>query len=382
MAIGFGYNIFHAIARSYIWFDFVAMGLLIAYLIFLKWIEKYNRSIIHFAIWIYFFTRLNMATYDTMEDETRHVNLYLVGYNWGIMHSFVDNAFPNQLLALLFEVYSIAFKAWAVFWDYRTDAFVVHCGILLFHFLAKLRNEKMNREFFEELSRSKEALEKFRNFLANYLSLGLAIMNNTKTKVLFMNETFKQSFNVKDDQPALCVLKQMKIEFSNPETPVISKENTALWNLIDSSKNSPEGINCAFYDYDNTKKTYEAKVFPPKWDNEDAHAVLLNDISHQEAILSLKIDSQNKEKAISTVAHELRNPVNGILGITQLMEKNFKDGKVANFVSILKTNVNLMLNILNSILDLQQINANKIHLNIRDVNLIQVVLNIKRLFEY
>ena len=118
------------------------------------------------------------------------------------------------------------------------------------------------------------------------------------------------------------------------------------------------------------------------WDEEECFTIHLNDISHQEAILSLKLANQNQEKAISVVSHELRNPINGLLGIVRIMEKSTHDQTLLRSIAIMKTNVYLLLNILNSILDIQQLRSNKLTLTINEVNLHEVINNIKDLYEY
>jgi len=311
--------------------------------------------------------------------EYRPENVFVIGYNWGFLHSFVGSALPSKLLLLIFELYSLGFRIYVGFWEYSTQVFVSHVAMLVFYAIAKLRTDKMNKEFFDELSRSKEALVKFKDFLGENLTSGIIILNQAKTKVLFMNNSFKELLNIKDLATVFNILKEINIETQSAKE---KKESLKLIDLVDQKNFCGQSTNCTYVDAGSNKKIYEARAFPLKWDREDAHAILLHDVSHQEAILTLKLDSQNKEKAISTVAHELRNPVNGILGITQIMEKNFIDPKVSHFVGILKTNVTLLLNILNSILDLNQIKANKINLNIKDIDLTQLIPNIKHLFKF
>jgi len=67
--------------------------------------------------------------------------------------------------------------------------------------------------------------------------------------------------------------------------------------------------------------------------------------------------------AISTVSHELRNPVNGLLGMTQIMEKQTNDPTLLKTIQLFKANINLLLSIINSILDFQQIQAHRLKLN-------------------
>ncbi len=79
-----------------------------------------------------------------------------------------------------------------------------------------------------------------------------------------------------------------------------------------------------FCDFQKTKESelrkLHSKVFPHLWNNEKCFGIMLTDITYQYDMISLENENKNKEMAISTVAHELRNPLGGLLGLIQMIQ--------------------------------------------------------------
>ena len=50
-----------------------------------------------------------------------------------------------------------------------------------------------------------------------------------------------------------------------------------------------------------------------------AFALIFINLSPKDALRALKIADDEKEKVISTVTHELRTPINGMLGLLDLL---------------------------------------------------------------
>ena len=82
--------------------------------------------------------------------------------------------------------------------------------------------------------------------------------------------------------------------------------------------------------------------------------MVINDLTLEEKNLSLRIQMRNKDKALSTVTHELRNPLTGIIGILDSIQKDVNSVIRSKLVEICKANANYLLTMVNSILDLQQ----------------------------
>ncbi|MFT8315293.1 MAG: PAS domain S-box protein [Clostridium sp.] len=79
-----------------------------------------------------------------------------------------------------------------------------------------------------------------------------------------------------------------------------------------------------------------------------------------------------KSQFLANMSHEIRTPMNGILGVAQLLEFTKLNEQQIEYLDILKTSSNHLLDIINNILDISKIESGKFQLNfdkfdIRDV---------------
>ena len=91
--------------------------------------------------------------------------------------------------------------------------------------------------------------------------------------------------------------------------------------------------------------------------------MLLQNVSHKAYLERLKDLNEYKDKLLATVSHDLRTPINGVIGqLEEQIEVPTKEG-----FGKLKENVlgclNLLLFMVNDILDLYQIKKGKLRLN-------------------
>ena len=138
----------------------------------------------------------------------------------------------------------------------------------------------------------------------------------------------------------------------------------------------------ASYFFQDQRKSFEVIMKRVKWDRSDAVALILNDITYQEKLMALKMANLNKDKVIATVSHELRTPLNGIIGLLELTEKRVKDPEVIEFLSLCKDNAHLLMSLVNSILDLQQIGSGKLKLNLANIDIRRVLNGVIKLFQF
>ena len=90
--------------------------------------------------------------------------------------------------------------------------------------------------------------------------------------------------------------------------------------------------------------------------------------------------SEAKSKFLSSISHEIRTPINGIVGITDLLSKSSETlpTSVSNFVEIIKSCSSSLLSLLNNVLDMSKIDAGKMENNKRLFFLRSVVLRTVR----
>ncbi len=65
---------------------------------------------------------------------------------------------------------------------------------------------------------------------------------------------------------------------------------------------------------------------------------------------------------MASVTHELRNPLNGILGMLDLLEDGLSGGEYKGFLRVAKNTSLLLLNLINDILDFSQMEADSLRI--------------------
>jgi signal transduction histidine kinase/CheY-like chemotaxis protein len=77
---------------------------------------------------------------------------------------------------------------------------------------------------------------------------------------------------------------------------------------------------------------------------------------------TIKGANQAKDLFLANMSHEIRTPLNGIVGFTQLLKSTETTPEQEEFITVIETSSDNLLNIVNDILDLSKIKADKIEL--------------------
>jgi len=112
---------------------------------------------------------------------------------------------------------------------------------------------------------------------------------------------------------------------------------------------------------------------------------IANDMTQIFDSLEKQKDTQRERDAFfRNIGHEMRTPLNAIIGITPLIQKKVKDDeKLSNMAKIIHDNAHNMHKLIERLLDIQQLQSNKLILNKSIFNPIDVIeslfTNMKRL---
>jgi signal transduction histidine kinase len=89
-----------------------------------------------------------------------------------------------------------------------------------------------------------------------------------------------------------------------------------------------------------------------------------------------------KTSFLANMSHEIRTPMNGILGFAELLkEPNLTGQQQQEFIDIIEKSGNRMLSIINDIIDISKIESGLMKVDMREVNLNQVILELYTFFK-
>lgn len=92
--------------------------------------------------------------------------------------------------------------------------------------------------------------------------------------------------------------------------------------------------------------------------------------------------TQMKEKFLANVSHEMRTPMNGILGLTNILLKTKTDEEQSNYLSSIRESSQHLLGIINDILEISSLKEGKINLEEKEINLPDLLNNLVNIIDY
>ncbi len=103
---------------------------------------------------------------------------------------------------------------------------------------------------------------------------------------------------------------------------------------------------------------------------------------------SLRIAKEKAEQAdkmksafLANVSHEIRNPMNGIMGFVQLLTRTTDSDKIKFYTSIILQNSHRLISILNDVLEISKIEAGHVTINKKPFALNQMLSGLQRFYD-
>ena len=131
---------------------------------------------------------------------------------------------------------------------------------------------------------------------------------------------------------------------------------------------------------DDSTRTFEEAIGLSTYSNSNAgvlsYVAIFENLSKQtELYEQLKHQDIIQKEFINIAAHELKTPIQPILGITEVLRSQIKDVKQQELLEITIRNAKRLLRLSNDILDISKIEGRSLELNKEDFNLNDVVIN-------
>lgn len=97
----------------------------------------------------------------------------------------------------------------------------------------------------------------------------------------------------------------------------------------------------------------------------------------EDAYSALKIANSAKTEFLSAMSHDIRTPMNAIVGMTALAQANINSvEKVKDCLNKINVSSRHLLNLINEVLDMSKIESGKIDLVLKDIELSQLIENV------
>lgn len=160
------------------------------------------------------------------------------------------------------------------------------------------------------------------------------------------------------------------------ETPIYKAVKSGRW------YQSKEEV---FWKKDGTSFLVEYRISPLVDNGERKGAVIVfRDVTDEKEIIRAKESAEQADRAksefLAIMSHELRTPMNGIIGMTSLLENTDLDEEQREYTNIIVQSSNSLLHILNEILDFSKIEAGKMVLSHEPICPVQVIKGVVELF--
>ena len=146
--------------------------------------------------------------------------------------------------------------------------------------------------------------------------------------------------------------------FNNKEN-IEKTYRTLIYNTL-NSKNIPIGINILVDDISEKKQVEKAII---------------------EAKKAAEYHNNLKNRFLSNISHEIRTPLNNILGFSKLLEESVTDKENKEYLDIIISSGNHLLNLISDLIDVSKIEAGKLELNNQPIKLSKIINALKALFQ-
>lgn len=363
-------------------------------------IGKYLETLVTF----YFATWIAFTVYTILPDhsDSSQRACFFLGGLLAVLQNIVLYRLSQIPLMFLFTIYGVVCKGLLLYFysvdEATVNSFILNIILDISSLLNKLIHERHERKTFVQIYMRSEGSEKFKSFVNKHLPDALLIVKKDGCEKLYSNQAFQklltnQSQTYYGYQE---LLKASTVEsdlFGNREVTGSLTSLRPISNGLSLYEFLMRGLELKVFDEgpvclqicldENVcKKVLEVKIFTMLWDKDEAIVIVLSDITQQETMISLKLADKHTHKVLATLSHELKTPLNGILGIVHVLKKKMTERSFQEMLDICQNNANLLLNIVNSMLDLHMLRNKKIRLYIEKVNICQLMEDVRVLFAY
>jgi signal transduction histidine kinase/CheY-like chemotaxis protein/uncharacterized protein YxeA len=272
-------------------------------------------------------------------------NIVTGGKSRRIISSFYSTQLLQRNIGLVFSSPTDIFQNYIIRNSVIVGAGTILLILLIFRYFWKYL--KFQQSQIEKLKASEDTLNK----MINEIPAGVVIYNKNR-EVIKANKAAVQQFGYSDET-------EMKGKIY-PEPSVTDENNYFSKNL--GGTFSPDQFLII------RKEIGELILFrntiPVKYQGEDADLEMLFDVTMLESARKQAAKANtSKSEFLARMSYEVRTPLNGIIGMSDILIKHKLSAEDKDIVSLLRQSAEVLLNIINDILDFSKIESGKVILD-------------------
>lgn len=131
-----------------------------------------------------------------------------------------------------------------------------------------------------------------------------------------------------------------------------------------------------------SNKVYELKMAKIHWDDHESLLLLFSDITKTKKLIELQNKDNYKNQLLATISHDLRTPLNGVIGMISATISEIVDSKHKEFLNIALKSAHLLEFLIKDILDFSQFTFKKLRMNFSSFNIMELVEEVMSLMQF
>jgi two-component system, OmpR family, sensor histidine kinase VicK len=158
---------------------------------------------------------------------------------------------------------------------------------------------------------------------------------------------------------------------------IVDRKHSLVMELKDDSKSTfYEAIGLSTYSNSKAGVLSYVAIFENLWKQSELYEQLMK--AHEqlkEAHEQLKAHDKMQKEFIDIAAHELRTPIQPILGLSEIVLRNTKDAQQVKFLEVISRNAKRLQRLTDDILDVTRIESHTLNIKEEKFNLNEVITN-------
>jgi two-component sensor histidine kinase len=218
------------------------------------------------------------------------------------------------------------------------------------------------------------------------MPVGIFILNQKTKRISFYNEIVAKLAKAQEDQRSSS---EMDVEEIITEQDVMNvidnfkqkRGDKTLGEVIRSWKSDTFDDKYKYkYNNNGYKLVCTIKGLRLTLRSQESEVFFLEDQTAFEDLL--KLESKYQKLYVASIVHDIRSPLNGVMGMIEKIDTIAKNSKVANYVDIARKTCQLLLFLTYDITDYSQLEANKFKANLKGAQIREILDEVAELLSF